>query len=123
MLRDLKARWQMWRYMRKMPKLRDGYRTFALSGDKVWGDSITWTDGAPDGHEGRVHGWVPVLPQVGDRVAVRMQSGRTAAWVFAVVKPCDNPRDMFFGVVKGPIGYMEDAEAPATAAGRMGEYV
>jgi hypothetical protein len=118
-----RERLREWKYLRKMPNLREGYRTFSLHGDNLWGDSITWSDGAPDGNEGRVHGWVPVRPQVGDRVAVEMKSGRTGVWVFAAVELCSNPSDMFTGVIKGPIGYMDESEAPASASAMQGGFV
>lgn len=121
-------RLRVWNYLRKLPNLRDDCRTYALRGDNLWGDSITWWQGAPTGHEGRVYGWVPRRPRVGDRVAVEMQSGRWAAWVFKEVDPCRDPPDMFFATVAGPIGYLEDAEVPATASsgtitGVMADYV
>ncbi len=47
-----------------------------------------------------------------------MKSGRIGVWVFASVKLCSNPSDMFTGTIKGPIGYMDASEAPAGASMR-----
>lgn len=109
----------VWWYLRKMPKLREDFCTYSLRGDNMWGDSILWRKGAPDGHKGRVYGWVPRLPRVGDLLAMRMQSGSWGAWVFDVVEPCGNQGDMFFATVKGPIRYIENAPSDRGSKRRM----
>lgn len=94
---------------------RKDCRTYALRGDTMWGDSITWTNGAPDGHEGHVHGWVSPLPRSGDRLLVKMASGKWGAWLFTKVEPCENPKDMFFADVTGALAYVDDSEVPRGA--------
>ena len=76
---------------------------FAIGGG--WGDAINWTRpeqfNAPYGYESRFdcHGWKWNKPQVGDTLKAEMER----SWMifeFVEVKPCGDPPDMFFAVVK-----------------------
>jgi hypothetical protein len=56
---------------------REGAHEYVLNGDKVWGDSITWSrePKEPDLTKGRVVGWVPIKPIPGDVLLVEMRGG------------------------------------------------
>lgn len=111
------------------PTLREGYLTFALYGDNIWGNSIAWANRAPEGNEGRVVGWTPRTPRVGDRLCVRMQSGKWGAWVFTKVEKARDVDDMFVADVTGAIAYIDESEIPAIAftgtglTGRAADYI
>jgi hypothetical protein len=79
-------------------------RVYDLGGG--WGDSIGWLgDGL---HDGRLVGWKTPRPSVGDRVRVKMTSGRPLLLEIVTVDYKHNPPDMFFATTK-PIGY-EDGQ-------------
>lgn len=58
------------------------------------------------GHKIRFVGWKDRIPDEGDVLLADMESGNTARFVFTLIEPCYDPRDMFFadGVF---IGYCE----------------
>jgi hypothetical protein len=99
-----------------VPQLREGFNTYVMHGDIMWGDSITWASrGAPtddDPNHGEIHGWVLPRPQDGDRLLVKMQTGKWGWWVIHDVELVDTVRDMFFAKVCGAFGYVEGDDEP-----------
>lgn len=77
-------------------------RTFKIGGG--WGDRIEWS--TPLGPN-QVNGWKTPLPQVGDSLEAPMQSGKTGVYRFDDVRPCRDPRDMFFATVSF-VGYVTE---------------
>lgn len=61
-----------------------------------WGNSIVWTNW-PDM---QVHGWLHNIPLEGDTLVAEFQSGKVLEFTFTKVRPCNDPRDMFFADVK-----------------------
>lgn len=67
-----------------------------------WGDSIGISGKGKDMTELRLYGHLTPLPVKGDIFRTKMQSGKTAEFIFKEVKPCFDPPDMFFAdVVNG----------------------
>lgn len=71
-----------------------------------WGNAINWQR-----YPNEVVGWKLQLPRAGDILFSKMESGRTGVWRFTNVKPCYDPRDMFFASVE-PLGYEDEIEVP-----------
>lgn len=92
---------------------RKDAKEFVLTGDRHWGNSITWSGGAPAGWgPGRVVGWSPVIPVPGDILLVQMHRG-WSQWIFQSVERSGNPADMFFADVTGLGEYIDPVDAPS----------
>lgn len=64
-----------------------------------WGWSNQWGGEITEDTRFSVHGWKQKKPVVGQTLKAEM----TESWMlfeFTEIRPCDNPRDMFFATVK-----------------------
>ena len=87
-------------WIKKLFGKKEG-RIFDMTSGSGWGNVVHFDRNGID-----VHGWLTPLPKKGDVILVRMKSGKVGKYIFTQVKPCGNPRDMFFGKVTG-VGYVE----------------
>lgn len=71
-------------------------RTIHMQDHQGWGNAIHWSDWP----KLNVHGHLAKLPEVGDFLTCDFQSGARHKFKFTEVKPCLDPRDMFFGTVE-----------------------
>jgi len=87
-------------------KLRENFNTYQMGGE--WGDRIEWYD-KKEFKSPRstftVLGWKAKTPKEGDLLLSRMQSGKTARFIFGKVKNETDPPDMFWATVYF-IGYV-----------------
>jgi hypothetical protein len=67
-----------------------------------WGDFIGWSKPNES-----IHGWKRRIPVEGDWLLSLMTSGKTGVFRIKNVKPCKDPRDMFFADTEF-VGYKED---------------
>ncbi len=65
-----------------------------------WGNHIGWFDF----DSRRVDGHMSPIPEVGDYIIAKMQSGKRGVFEIIQVKWCVDPHDQFFATVKD-IGY------------------
>jgi hypothetical protein len=72
---------------------------------KGWGDSISFLDW----DSMQITGHMTPLPEVGDYMTIKMESGKNALFKITKIEPCGNPKDQFFGEVQG-LGYIEDIQ-------------
>lgn len=70
-----------------------------------WGDRIEWCK-----KDHSIAGWKSRIPVEGDWLLTEMQSGREGLYQIKNVKPCKDPRDMFFADVEF-VGYNERGNA------------
>ena len=75
-------------------------RTIRMENHTGWGNGIDWFDFDTR----RIGGHLTPLPEVGDQIIARMESGKNGLFEIIKVDPCYNPRDQFFATVKD-IGY------------------
>lgn len=66
-------------------------RVFEIGGG--WGNKIDWWG------TNRVVGWKMPLPEVGDFLLAKMESGQVGRYRFDTVERCGDPKDMFFADV------------------------
>lgn len=85
-------------------RLKEG-RQFDLTKNGSWGRSVQFKDE----HFKDVYGWLTPLPQRGDTILFKMESGKIGKYQFTDVRPCGDPTDMFFGTVKG-LGYVTEKQ-------------
>jgi hypothetical protein len=85
-----------------------------------WGNSIVISQFKRGVSEQSVYGYKQRMPGVGDILQAAMISGRYGYWEFIEVKPCDDPRDMFFATVNA-VGYA-DEEPAKTMLGQVTEF-
>lgn len=95
----------------KKVKALDDARTYVAHGDRVWGNSITFssiTDTTVS-----VSGWLSraPFPRVGDKLLIKMQSGMWEVYLFESVRRACDPNDMFTGSAARA---MEYHDAPRT---------
>ena len=76
------------------------YRAWKHEG---WGDRIQWSNY----DERRVVGWLQRIPDVGDEIQFKMQSGKVARFGVLKVERAWNVDDMFFADVMD-IGYVDE---------------
>lgn len=77
-------------------------------GEGGWGNNIEFFPSwKADSDEQKVCGWKSNRPKVGDRLTVKMQSGKTLVFEFYDVEYMSDPPDMFFGKVKS-LGYEDE---------------
>ena len=77
-----------------------GAVTYSTGGG--WGDRIQWMT-FPTG----IVGWKDRLPNDGDYLTCEMKSGRVGVFQMKNVKPCGDPRDMFFADTEA-LGYVDE---------------
>ncbi|AMS03537.1 hypothetical protein SEA_GUACAMOLE_46 [Gordonia phage Guacamole] len=94
-------------------------RTFRQEQHRGWGNTIDWS--TPPGEVrrgvrrrkvvvGRLVGWLPSKPDVGDRVVTPMKSGRNAIFEVTAVEHAPSVWDMFWADVR-LLGYEGEAIA------------
>lgn len=68
---------------------------------KFWGNNVEWLDF----DKRRLVGWLEHIPDEGDEIHDRMESGKICRFKITHVKRCHDPYDMFFADVEA-IGYV-----------------
>lgn len=66
-----------------------------------WGNTIKIFDW----DERQLVGWLTPMPNEGDEVRIKMESGKVARFEITKMEPCGDPVDMFFADVKD-VGYL-----------------
>lgn len=77
-----------------------------------WGDSIFFNNWETR----QISGHMTPLPEKGDFIIKKMESGKTGLFKIIEIKPCADPQDQFFGTVTD-LGYVEDIQKAMTELG------
>lgn len=85
------------RFYKKMCRINPNPRVYDMSNHKGWGDSICIS--RVDGSNFRIHGWLAVRPNDGDKLIYDVQGNKKAMGYIVNVEYCRDPADMFFADV------------------------
>jgi hypothetical protein len=94
-----------------VPVVKADARTYVAHGDIQWGNAITTR--VIDDHNLSVFGWLDraPFPEPGDKLLVKMESGKWGVFIFTESERARDPKDMFSARASGAIEYHD---APKT---------